>query len=393
MNQMHLWQEEAIAQDGFTTVKVTIESPNQPRSSLWYRLPSEYSSYLNQSCDPFVIATLFIAMRQSADVMVHGTVSPSLIRNLEEFQAAWSCWRPTHYHPVAIQAETEQEQIQASSEERAITAFSGGVDSCYTALRHRRGLCNRSQQNLQTGMLVHGFDIPLKQTQDFDKAVEGAKVMLSSLGMDLIPLATNFRQVIKWDWEDVFGTAIASCLMLFQNHYTTGLIPASYSYYALGFPYGSNPISDRLLSSKSFEIVHDGANARRAEKISHVSTWNEGLHHLRVCWEGPDKYRNCGRCEKCIRNILNFRILGIDSPPCFDHIVTNQEIRSLRVKNAQLDALKSLLESAKQANISAPWVNALEHAIHRNQLIQSLQSRVPDSLKKQLKQFRFLTKR
>ncbi|MBD2464470.1 hypothetical protein H6G89_26035 [Oscillatoria sp. FACHB-1407] len=393
MNQVHLWQEEAIAADGYITLSATFEAPQQSRKSLWYRVPLEYSDYLTHSCDPFVIATLFVAMSQSADLVVHGEVSPSLIHNLEEFQSAWSCWRPDHYHPVAIQAETEQELVKASSEERAITAFSGGVDSCYTALRHRRGLCKRSQRNLQTGMLVHGFDIPLRQTDSFDKAVEGSRVMLSSLGMDLIPLATNFRQVVRLNWEDVFGAAIASCLTLFRNHYTTGLIPASYSYHTLAFPYGSNPVSDRLLSSQSFEIVHDGADSGRIHKIRHLANWDEGLRHLRVCWEGADKYRNCGRCEKCIRNILNFRIIGIDSPPCFDHLVTNQEVRSLRVKNAQLDALKFLLRAAQDANISDSWVHALEQAIHRNQRIEFIKSCVPDSLKQQLKQSQFFSKR
>ncbi|MDX2211980.1 MAG: hypothetical protein SFY66_01705 [Oculatellaceae cyanobacterium bins.114] len=388
MNQIHLWQEEAIATDEFITLSATIEFPQQPRKLLWYRIPRKYGSYLTQSCDPFVIATLFMAMNQAADLVVHSTVSPSLLSHLEEFQTAWSCWRSTKYHTIAIQAETEQEQQKANAEERAITAFSGGVDSCYTVLSHRRGIGRKHQRNLKTGMIVHGFDIPLKQTDSFDKAVANARNMLSSMEMDLIPVATNFRQVVKLDWEDVFGTAIASCLMLFQNYYTTGLIPSSHSYYDVDFRYGSNPLTDSLLSSQSFEIVHDGIESRREKKIQHISTWDEASHHLRVCWEGAEKYRNCGQCEKCIRDILNFRVVGIDAPSCFDRTVTNQEIRSIRVRHAQLDALKDVLQAAQQANISDSWVQALEQAIRRNQFIQFLQSCIPDSLKQPLKQLR-----
>ncbi|HEY9648985.1 MAG TPA: hypothetical protein V6C88_21580, partial [Chroococcidiopsis sp.] len=396
--------------DGAITVSATFELPSElstsepsppaahtpaapQRRTLWYRVPEQYGDALTPNCDPFAIATLLLAMRHSADLVVHGPVSPSLITNLEEFQAAWSCWRPNHYHRIAIHADSEQESPTAASGDRVISAFSGGVDSCYTALRHRRGLCGRLQRNLQAGMMVHGFDIPLKQTDAFAKAIVGSRVMLSSLGMDLIPVATNFRQVIKLDWEDAFGTAIASCLTLFSNHYRAGLIPGSYSYHALGFPYGSNPISDRLMSSQGFEIVHDGVDATRADKIRCLSSWDEALHHLRVCWEGEDKYRNCGRCEKCIRNILNFRIVGIDAPPCFSHAVTNAEIRAMRVKNAQLDALTALWQSAKTANISDPWVGALEHAIRRNRQRAQLESYIPPALKQQLKQLPFLSKR
>ncbi len=374
MRQIHLWPEESIASNNLTTVSITIETPNQQRTRLWYRIPSEYSQLLTKSSDPFVVATIFLAMKHSANLIVHGQVSPSLLQNLAEFQAAWHCWHPQHYQQVEITGEIEQELEKTITEERAISTFSGGVDSCFTAFRHRTGSCGRLQRNLSAGLMVHGFDIPLSQQQIFDRAVEKSKAILASLGMELIPMATNFRE-LKLDWEDAFGAAAASCLMLLQNGYTTGLICGSAVYSALLLPYGSNPITDPLLASKSFAILHDGAGFTRLEKIKEIGKWPEALQNLRVCWEGDLQDRNCGHCEKCVRTILGFRVMGISLPPSFEQDVTDSQILALKgVQEDQLTELEPILEAAKAAGISDSWVNALAKSIARNRQTAKMQA-------------------
>lgn len=387
MSQTHLWPEELIEADGFVTVSVTIESGDRDRAKLWYRVPVEYRAAITESCDPFVIATILTAMSRGTDLVVHGEVSPSLLRNLEEFQAAWSSWRPDLYRIVQMSAESEREPEPASATERAISAFSGGVDSCFTAFRHRTGRCGRLQRNLEAGLMVHGFDIPFKDPV-FEKAAERSRKMLSSVGMELIPMATNFRKVIEIPWNDAFGTAIASCLHLLRGRYTAGLIPSSHAYKVVSFPYGSNPISDRFLSSRGLEVVHDGAIAARWDKIQEIMNWPEALANLRVCWQGEQKDRNCGRCEKCIRNILNFRLLGSSLPSCFEQDVTDEQIVKLRVKGVSLEVLENLLQTAKASQISDSWVKALEKCVQRNKMMGFVEDRLPVAWKNRLRQLK-----
>ncbi len=367
MRQTHLWQEETVEADGLTSVGVTIENPNQERHRLWYRIPTEYSSLITPICDPFVAATLLLSMRWKAPTIVHGQVSPSLLQNLEEFQAAWSAWEPDQYKPIQISAEVEQEQPPAQSEDKGVVAFSGGVDSCFTVFRHRTGRCGRWQRNLKAGAMIHGLDIPLEEEQGFADAAEKSRKLLATLGVELIPIATNFRE-LPLKWEDAFGAGLASCLILLQGGYTTGLIASSFPYQALSFPYGSNPVTDWMLSSKAFQIVHDGAAFPRLDKMGEITKWPEAMQNLRVCWEGAEKDRNCGRCEKCVRTILNFRILGVGLPECFEQDLTDEQIRNIRVASGPLTEMERVLEAAKAAGISASWVQALETCIRRNQL-------------------------
>ena len=367
IEKTHLWPEKTIEADDETIASVTVESPYHKRKLLWYHLPTTYSQTLTKTCDPFLLAILFTAMRSSTDVFVHGQVSQSLLRNLEEFQAAWNCWRPDKYTRIEIMAEDEQEKEKINNSNAAVLAFSGGVDSCFSAWRHHTGSCGRLRQNLQAAMLVHGFDIPIDEKDTFNRTAQNAGKMLKSLGIELITVATNFRELGD-NWEDAHGAAIASSLMLLQNGYSAGLIASTEPYNNLVLPWGSNPVTDKLMSSDGFQIIHDGAAFTRSDKVREISNWPEALQYLRVCWEGEQKDRNCSRCEKCIRTILNFRTLGLGLPDCFEQDVSDKQILGLKGLNpVQIAYLEEILSVAKASSIRQSWVQSLEKCIKQNQ--------------------------
>jgi hypothetical protein len=150
--QMNVWPQAIQHRDDILEVSVRLETQGRDPEVLWYRLPAAQAASLSQSMDPFVIGTVFLAMRRATDLRVHGQVSPSLLRNLEEFQAAWNCWHPDRYQRVEIQADTEREG-EITPRDHAAMTFSGGLDSCFTAWRHTRGNCGRRRQNLMAAVM------------------------------------------------------------------------------------------------------------------------------------------------------------------------------------------------------------------------------------------------
>jgi hypothetical protein len=363
----HLWPENIVETEGQILVGVVIENQNQKRSNLWYRLGAEHHHLLTKTCDPFVVAMIFNAMRKSTDLYIHGQVSPSLLRNLEEFQAIWNCWLPNRYTKIEINADIEQPQAKAKRSEKSVMAFSGGVDSCFTAWRHHNGSCGRSRRNLRAAIMIHGFDIPLEEKNVFERAAKNSQKILAPLGIKLTSVATNFRNLDDY-WNDAHAAGLASCLMLLQEGYEIGLIASTEPYNSMILPWGSNPVTDKLLSSDNFQIIHDGAAFTRSDKIREILNWPEALRYLRVCWEGEEKDRNCGHCEKCIRTILNFRSIGLSLPECFEHDVSDNQIINLKRLNAvQIAYLEQILKTAKAASIRQSWVTALSQCIKQNQ--------------------------
>src|SRR5271157_342731 len=365
-DKTHLWPEEASRENDDLTLSAILERPDGTRRRLWYRLPMKFQEAVTKSCDPFVLGFIFTVMRTPSDLIVHGQVSPSLLRNLVEFQNAWTAWKPTKYHRIDISADLEREQPPANTNE-TIMSFSSGGDSSYTAWRHRTGHAGRQQRNLVAGVMLHGFDIPLEEAEAFAGAAKNARLMLASLGMELIPITTNFRE-IGGTWEDAHGAGLASALMLLQGRYHTGLIAGSYDYSDLILPWGSNPLTDGMMSSDSFQIIHDGAALDKMAKIKQFSQWPDALKYLRVCMDGRSA-RNCCRCPKCMKTIMIFRMLGLGLPECFERDMSDGEILRMRFQSlGDVHSLGSLVKQAQDASISASWVRALQFSLTINRL-------------------------
>jgi hypothetical protein len=375
--KIHLWPEEIVTSSDSISISAIIEMPGGKRQNLWYRLPAVYRDAVTISCDPFVLGIIFRVMKNPVDLYVHGQVSPMLLRNLVEFMDAWKAWRPTKYNRVEISVNAESKQPSLRTD-LTIMGFSGGCDSTFTAWRHRSGHAGRQQANLVAGVLVHGFDIPLEEPDVFARAAEKARLTLSSIGMELIPIATNFR-AMGGNWEDAHGAGLASCLMLLQERYSAGLIACGYKYSDLPIPpYGTNPITDWMMSSDSFRIITDGAAYTKIEKIKLISEWPEALKYLRVCWSGEHKDRNCCRCQKCVVAMLSFRLVGLPLPESFEHDISDKEIMRLRYHDqAQIRSMRILAERARNAKIHASWVRALELSVWNNRIRLALMQRIP----------------
>jgi hypothetical protein len=148
-----------------------------------------------------------------------------------------------------------------------------------------------------------------------------------------------------------YATAVASSLMIFQKKFGKGVIASGRPYSHQLIKRGSNPLTDVMLSSDSFKIVHDGAEFTRCSKALYISSWTNGLRNLRVCWEGEEKDKNCGKCEKCVRTILNFRVNGINLPDCFDSDVQDKQIISKIYQLGNLCIIKKFLNWQKNLRL------------------------------------------
>lgn len=361
MRSVHLWPEETKLRDGVVVSAVSIEAPGRERARLWYELPEEQRSHVPAHADHLVVGVAFLVMQLGLNVHVHGQVTPSLIRNLAEFHAAWTQILPG-LESVNVRADIESEVDLPPGRKGALVSFSGGVDSCFTAFRHARGVGVRHPRSVAAAVMVHGFDIPLGEPGIFARALERAARISSSLGLELIPVATNYRDVVT-DWAQSHGAAVASCLALLGGGFSEGLIGQTFTYGEIRqISEGVNALTDPLLSSEFFRIVPDGAGFERSEKIRLLGGWKEFRRDVRVCWEGPKKDRNCCVCEKCIRNILTFRALGLDLPSAFERDVDEKLLRSLSPGPEVRATIRygSLAKIAEESGAAGPWVKTLE---------------------------------
>lgn len=359
-SKTNIWIEEPVVDGNCTTFSAIIEDPSNERQTLWYKIPSSYSHLASNSSDAFIVANIFFIMKAGVDCHFHGNLSSSLLENLAEFQAAWAAWRPERYKQVEICADTEAEETVAEPRAVALAAFSGGVDSTFTVFRHTIGECPKPwRRNIEACLFVNGFDIPLQDPDAFNRACKKIEDTLSAVGVKLIKMSTNM-QAMNIEWDDTHIAGLASALMFFKSSFNEGLIASGCAYGGLVIPWGSNPITDHLLSSSSFRIVHDGAALKRLEKINILSAWPDGYDNLRVCFSAEKRDENCGACAKCVMDILLMRMKGIPQPASYPEL-TDAKLANLLIPTPhQLTGFGSVVKKAREAGIKDAWVSILD---------------------------------
>src|SRR5262245_7856658 len=328
------------------TAKITVGAD---RHSVWYRSRASVA----HGVEPFLVASLFAAMRTGLPLRTDEPVSSLLLSNLQQVQEIFHSWDRT-LSIVPVEAPAKRDHDQPASEVACF--FSGGVDSFYSALKHLR--------EITALIFVHGFDLPLKGTSLRAQVRESLHAAANHLKLPLLEVETNLRSLSDryLNWNYSHGAALTSVALLFSGQLRQVYVPSSYAYAEL-FPWGSHPLVDRLWGTERLALIHDGCEALRMEKVVSIARHDVVLRHLRVCYENTDGMYNCGRCAKCLRAMVSLRLAGaLDRCTTFERPLDPHTVARIRVKTP--NTLK-FLEDA---------VHALETSGRDPDLVQSLRS-------------------
>jgi len=346
--QITNWQ----MQEQTDTVEVSAEVDG---FRLWYQVPNSYA--VSQTADPFLAAALLPAMVKGEPVEVDPdlSISSKLLANLATLQDIHHCWNP-RFQKIPISARTAP---SAPLNAGTFSFFSGGVDSTYTFLKHARELSHV--------VFLHGFDF-LIEADTYRQAVERHSAFVHGFGKTLIPVQMNhhpFGYRYNLSRNLTQGSALASVALLlgFPRVY----VPSSYAYDQL-FPLGSHPLTDPLWSSDAVEIVHDGCEARRIDKVKTIAGCPPALANLTVCFDSMTS--NCGKCSKCLRTMIALRLLRADGP--FPLFLSLDAVRKMRIADqVEKVFIAEDLALAQQSQDRA-LRNALSASLRRYELRQLL---------------------
>lgn len=127
-----------------------------------------------------------------------------------------------------------------------------------------------------------------------------------------------------------------------------------------------SPIGWRRTTKWRSATTAPGTTDQRSSLLSLTGPFTAA--NLRVCSEGSDHRRNCGR-EKYVRTISNFRALGSALPDCFDDDVRDRQIRSVQLgSRSVVGEMEEVPLEARRNVIEASWTKAVESCHRRNEL-------------------------
>lgn len=324
-----------------------------------------------QRVDFAVIAFVFRAMHHGLDLHVSGSVTRSLLQNIEEHIAIWSLWRPDRYSRVKVTADVELDDASDTPQRvaSAVVAFSGGVDAAYSVHNHVSGSAGRKSRDLIAGIVVQGFDISLHRDDQFATVFEATSQTLASVGVPAVQIKCDWKKTACVDWEMEFAAGILSCLHCWSDDAATMITGSCEDYTRLVTPWGSHPLPTRLLAPQSVRNLYDGGDQTRCAKVGALAAWPGGFDALRVCWQGDHGGENCGRCEKCIRTKLNAIASGVRLPDSLRENPRRLDVLFLGPFNypQRLLALE-ILEVAKANGVVNARLNDLRLALFLSRL-------------------------
>jgi hypothetical protein len=318
----------------------------------------------HESMSCWLPALLPIAMSLGQDLFINGGLDARSLENSAKAQLVLKRW-----FPKLKNVEVHSEFIQASGTAINETGcfFTGGVDSFYSSLI----LQNRPSKLI----FVNGFDIPLSNDELTAKTVEKLQAAAHEMGKELVVLSTNIREYadkyVSWG-EQYHGAALASIGLSLKFREIS--VASSFSTKDL-HPWGSHPALDHLWSSNFTSIRHDSVSVPRIEKVRFIAQSSTAMKYLRVCWENPNNSYNCGRCEKCLRTMINLQSVGrLQEIKTLPHVIPLEDVNNLKLGSISgLIFLKENLSQLKKNPVeNIALINALKSLTRQRVILINL---------------------
>lgn len=296
------------------------------------------------------------AMRAARALVLADSLSPRLFASQAAIQKLFHDW-DTEFNVVPITAPLG-EPHPASMGGTGLF-FTGGVDSFFSLLSHRHEITHL--------IFVRGFDIKRDEREVNDSVLPAIRAVAAQMKKTLVEVSTNIREfsdpIVDWAL-DYHGTALAAVAQLLAPTLSKVYIAASHSEEET-FRWGSHLQLDPLYSTETLSLIHDGANATRVEKVAAIAGDRLVQQTLRVC-NKAGAY-NCGRCEKCLRTMINLRLAGaLDNFATFGRGLRLNEVRLIHVRDEnKASYLSENLTALRAKGVDDDLALALADALNR----------------------------
>jgi hypothetical protein len=319
---------------------VGFEDCGRPDQEIFIETETAYADAIFANPHAFAVGCLIPALYfGERRLALDQAICPRLKEGLETVTALMRHWTQGTFQPLAIDAPLTRTALHTTKNRHAAIFLSGGMDSLAALKRIRDHYAPTHPGYPRDALLVHGFDIGGVIERGakypvFERARAAMTPVAADAGLRLIPIYTNLRHLCDdrdlW-LNQFFGAVLAAAVHAFSPRINLAWLASSYDIPHL-HPCGSHPLLDPEYGSSDLQIRHRDVGLSRMEKLQIVAGWEVAFQNFRVCLANvPDKL-NCGRCEKCVRTMLELEALGL--------LQKTRAFEADRVDPAWLDAFR-----------------------------------------------------
>lgn len=316
LSNLHLQKNENRVR---ALATVSFEACDHPPQEVFIETDSTFAGSICASPHAFAVGCIIPALYFGEQrLALDEAICPRLKEGLETVMALMHHWTAGRFSPLTIEAPLSPVSRYEGQNRHPAIFLSGGMDSLAALKRIKDNYAPTHPGYPKDALLVHGFDIGGvvergAKTPVFERAKAAMAPVAADAGLTLIPLYTNIRHLC--DERDLwlnqfFGAVLAAAAHALAPRIDLAWLASSYDIPHL-HPCGSHPLLDPEYGSFDLQIRHRDVGLSRMRKLKIVAEWDVAFQNFRVCLANVPDRLNCGRCEKCVRTMLELEALGL----------------------------------------------------------------------------------
>lgn len=302
----------------------------EPGNPMWV----EYTQLVDQVPDsvavlPLVGNVIVLASLMDADIYVD-EIDRDFYECIEEFIQGYDNIMPDHVHfkhrDIVHANKIVHTPLSQTEQEENLLFFSGGVDATFSLISHL--------EEKPALVTIWGADIPWDNEESWKQAIGFNQEVADRYDLKMLPIRSNFRMSMNNDNLETYSMELVQDWWWSAFHHSVAMMclaaPISFGkrkklYFASScsskdrkewgdYVLASDPQIDNHVRFCGCQVVHDGYDFSRFDKIKHICDFyeNEAVKpYLRVCYLS-NSGQNCGICEKCACVIMSMMIIGAD---------------------------------------------------------------------------------
>lgn len=305
-----------------TDIKFLDMSEPCPVETIYFEIDKNYLEvFADDTYDAFVLIPLFLAMKYHTDLRIKGNLSKRFYKNLTWYIQKIFC----DFSPKLSTVQIIVDGVISMPPKGSLigTGISCGVDSLSTIYDR---FIKEDDPDYRINALFFfncgangGFQSDF-EVRAFNMRYKRIRALASELYLPVIPINSNLHAFHKNYIDTMILLSNYSCVLSLQNvvrrYYTSSTLGYN-EIKNMGTKYKTYDLAEfcesyliPLIRTERTELIVDGCQYRRVDKVKKIADWDIAQKYLNVCHVYTDDLSNCGFCEKCLRTLLPLEILG-----------------------------------------------------------------------------------
>jgi len=316
LSNLHMEKKDGLVR---AVASLAFEDSDQPAKEIFIETETLYGESFFANPHAFAVGCIIPALYfNERRLALDEAICPRLKEGLETVMVLMHHWTEGKFQPLVIDAPIARTALYEGKKRHTAIFLSGGMDSLAALKRIRDNYAPTHPGYPKDALLVHGFDIGGVIARGakyhvFARAKAAMAPVAADAKLSLIPVYTNIRHLCDDSdlWlNQFFGAVLAAAVHAFSPRIGLAWLASSYDIPHL-HPCGSHPLLDPEYGSADLQIRHRDVELSRMEKLRIVAGWDVAFQNFRVCLANVPKKLNCGRCEKCVRTMLELEAMGL----------------------------------------------------------------------------------